>query len=219
MTTLKLELNISAYVLPIKVGKNAQTFSLQVDTGSSDLVCIFGFFFFFPSTSFLPFDSISTAKFFRRPCRHDPCLYSFRTFSFPLASGFVVVPLCSPRRCEGGLAAHLVFFVLLVCGFGWLWAARVPFFALPSALCLSVPLSLVSSSPSKSSPLYSINLIFTVDSINIMHNLFLLPIKRTPLQPKHIIHLHRPEFSNQLHPRRRTRSHRLGYSYRWRVYH
>ena len=48
--TLKLRnfwnLNTSAYVLPIKVGKNAQTFSLQVDTGSSDLVCIFGLYFF-----------------------------------------------------------------------------------------------------------------------------------------------------------------------------
>ena len=161
-------------------------------------------------------------NFFDCPCRHDPCFYSFRAFSFPLPSGFVVVPLRSPRLCGGGLAAHLVLFVLLVCGFGWLWASRVPFFALPSALCLSV-LSLGSSfrfplSFSRPS-LYSINHKSTVDSINIMHNLLLLPIKRTPLQPKHIIHLHRPEFSNQLHPGHRARSHRLGYSYRWRVYH
>ena len=46
LATLNWNLNISAYVLPIKVGKNEQTFSLQVDTGSSDLVCIFGLLFF-----------------------------------------------------------------------------------------------------------------------------------------------------------------------------
>ena len=147
LATLKLELNISAYVLPIKVGKNAQTFSLQVDTGSSDLVCIFGVFFFpSPFISFL-LTLFRLPNFFDCPCRHDPCLYSFRTFSFPLPSCFAVVSLRSSRRCGGGLAAHLVVFVLSVCGFGWLWASRVPFFAPPSALCLSVPRSFISSFP------------------------------------------------------------------------